>query len=601
MSARPPKTPATTPVPASAPVPAEALLPVLEEMRPGGSVPASPQIERPTHRPDAVETVLLPQLKPSWTEDEPRAPASSGQPGQLSRSGPAAQQTWVGRGVLAGILCVQAALSLRLHNTAFEDEALYLYSGHMEIVHWLHGVSQQGDYAQVFSGAPVLYPVLGALAVAGGGLAAARQLSLLAMLATTVLLYALTRRLFNEQVAVYAAALFSVTESAIFLGNFATYDAPAICLLALATWIVVRTASWRFPGYLLAAPVAVAAVADKYAALLFVPTIVVLSALAAVPYARCWALIRPAGLGLAVTGLLYEALRLAGPAYRKGIEFSTLSRAPGTTPTWVIVHDSLLWGGLPFTVAVIGAVAYARRPGPESAGVTAPPGSWFWRTALVTVLTGTALLAPAEQIHLHTYVSLQKHIGFGLFFAAPVAGVGLARIIGDHFRRVQIGIAVWVVALTVGMSQATELYASWPNSAAFVSNLARDLKPGAHYLVEDEEVPIFYLLGNPDAQPNQFTSTYYIGYTDQQGKFLTGTAGYAAAIRAGYFQVVSYNGMTTPGVDRVLTQTLEADPGYRLQEVIPQPADHSYQYIWVKAPTRASHPASAGRHRPRQP
>ena len=35
--------------------------------------------------------------------------------------------------------------------------------GHMEIAHWLHGAALQGDYASYFSGAPVLYPVLGAL------------------------------------------------------------------------------------------------------------------------------------------------------------------------------------------------------------------------------------------------------------------------------------------------------------------------------------------------------------------------------------------------------------------------------------------------------
>ena len=66
------------------------------------------------------------------------------------------------RAVLFAILCVQAALSLRMSNTAFEDEALYLYSGHLEIAHLLHGAPLQGNYASYFSGAPVLYPVLGA-------------------------------------------------------------------------------------------------------------------------------------------------------------------------------------------------------------------------------------------------------------------------------------------------------------------------------------------------------------------------------------------------------------------------------------------------------
>src|ERR1035438_685378 len=112
-----------------------------------------------------------------------------------------------------------------MSNTAFEDEALYLYSGHLEIAHLLHGVPLPGDYSSYFSGAPVLYPVLGALADDVGGLAAARAVSLIAMLGTTALLYSLTRRLFNERVGLCAAVIFSVTESALFLGRLATRSA----------------------------------------------------------------------------------------------------------------------------------------------------------------------------------------------------------------------------------------------------------------------------------------------------------------------------------------------------------------------------------------
>ena len=85
----------------------------------------------------------------------------------------------------------------------------------------------------------------------------------------------------------------------------------------------------------------------------------------------------------------------------------------------------------------------------------------LWRLALGLLLCGTALLAPAYQMHLHTGVSLHKHIGYGLLFAAPMAGVGLSRIMGAHFRYPQLAIVSWVTLLTLGISQSQYLYHGW--------------------------------------------------------------------------------------------------------------------------------------------
>ena len=66
---------------------------------------------------------------------------------------------------LFAVLVVQALLSVRLlgADTAFVDEAAYLWAGHLEWAHWLHGVAIP-PFSSYFSGAPVLYPPLGALA-----------------------------------------------------------------------------------------------------------------------------------------------------------------------------------------------------------------------------------------------------------------------------------------------------------------------------------------------------------------------------------------------------------------------------------------------------
>ena len=98
---------------------------------------------------------------------------------------------------LTAICAVQAALSLSLvwSNTAFADEAQYLSSGQLEWAHWLHGAYVPPYLLSSFSGSPVIYPPVGALANSIGGLAGARILSLLFMLGATILLYLTASRL----------------------------------------------------------------------------------------------------------------------------------------------------------------------------------------------------------------------------------------------------------------------------------------------------------------------------------------------------------------------------------------------------------------------
>ena len=70
----------------------------------------------------------------------------------------------------------------------------------------------------------------------------------------------------------------------------------------LAAWIVVRTAGFRWPVFILAAPVAALAVGVKYAGLLFVPTIAVLPALAGWPLRGRRVLLYPPVFVAAVAG-----------------------------------------------------------------------------------------------------------------------------------------------------------------------------------------------------------------------------------------------------------------------------------------------------------
>lgn len=485
------------------------------------------------------------------------------------------RSTLLGRGLLLCVLLVQAGLSLRLRGPAFQDEALYMAAGHYELAELLHGTPAPADFAGYFSGHPKLYPVLAALVDAQFGITGVRMVSLLSMLGTTALLYALTRRLFNVRAAIGAAALYSVLQSTTFLGNFATFDAASVFLLAVSAWAVVRTGRMRAHAVLLAAPPAALAFGVKYAAGLFLPTLVVLAVLTAYRHRGVRALGRGVVLGLGILAVLGAGYWLSGPL--GGISGTTTGRAKGTDSAFTLIGHSAEWGGIVFLMALGGSVAYALRARmgemPWMGGQT--PGRWR-RVALGTLLTGTALLAPAYQIHLHAEISLNKHVGFGLLFAAPMAGLGIARLVGPHFRHPQLGILVYCLALTFGMVQAQEHYAP-PDSRAMVRFLRGVVDGKGAYLAEEHEIPAYYL--RDLTTWDQWQSTYSMDY-----KGGSGPAAFRAAVLDGHFDAILLRGGVTPETDRVVEEALRGNPRYRLAAVVPftlGTGSHNY-HIWVR-------------------
>ncbi|MGH3159824.1 MAG: glycosyltransferase family 39 protein, partial [Streptosporangiaceae bacterium] len=205
-------------------------------------------------------------------------PAEPGPPADL---GSIRRRNWAVVVPLLAVLVVQAILSFRLiwTCTAFQDEGLYLWAGHLEISHWLHGTPLP-PFATYFSGAPVIYPPIGAVADSLGGLAAARGLSLVFMLGTTALLWRTTARIFGYRAAFFAAGLFALMGLTLHVGAFATFDALAMFLLAVSVWCAV-TASGRdddATGWVVASAVALAlANATAYSAAIFDPVVILLA------------------------------------------------------------------------------------------------------------------------------------------------------------------------------------------------------------------------------------------------------------------------------------------------------------------------------------
>jgi 4-amino-4-deoxy-L-arabinose transferase-like glycosyltransferase len=450
------------------------------------------------------------------------------------------------------VLTVQAALSLRLiwSNTAFQDEALYLRAGHLEWARWLHQIPIP-NFPAYFSGAPVIYPPLGALADSAGGLAAARVLSLCFMLGATSLLWATTARLYGQRAALLAAGLFATLAGTQFVGAFATFDAMALFLLALAAWLGVRSADCQFRTrtVLLVTTGATLAVADaaKYATTLFTPVVLAAVALAA------WRKHEGSAWLAALLTVLCSWLMLitaavagSGREYWLGITSSTLARPRSDVPATTVLHSAYVWTSLILVLAVLGAVLAIRG---NARGKLLP-----------AVLAAAALLVPAEQARLHTTVSLQKHVVFGAWFAAIAAGYAMARL-----SRVDPGhgwapvMAIPIAASTLfgSMGQAASLYEVWPNAAGVIGVLrpAIHSHPG-NYLAEDYDVEAYYLRAEVPRQ--RWSSTYYFSY---QG-MIPGAPSYAAAINNHYFSLVILSFGDTATTDSQITADMRHAGGY---------------------------------------
>ena len=473
---------------------------------------------------------------------------------------------------LVAILAVQAVMSLRLlwTNTAFLDEATYLFAGHVEIAHWLHG-SPAPAYATYFSGAPVLYPPLAALAGDVGGVAGARLLSLVFMLGATCLLWAVTQRLFGRWAAVFAAALFVALGPTQFLGAFATYDAMSLFLMTAAAWCVIAAGNRDDSTWLLIAGAALLALANatKYASTLFDPSIVALGGLVVAKDRSLKSAAGRAGLIAACTMALDAGLlALGGASYFTGVLSTTVARAVGGSPASVVLADSAQWIGIaciPAAVSVV--VAFLRRDDRVQAAVVA-----------LFAVTGT--LAPLNQARIHTTTSLSKHVDFGAWFVAVAAGYLIAQLAQIRWRWragwvvgaaavVLAGAVELVPAAAFGETQSGNFFQSWPDSAQMTYQLQYIVRehPG-HYLTEDYDVPAYYL--EDRVQWNQWSDTWFFSYRPPGSKrTLTGPAAYQAAILSHYFALIILDFGDTAQTDQAITADIRQAGTYHVIAELP--------------------------------
>jgi 4-amino-4-deoxy-L-arabinose transferase-like glycosyltransferase len=484
-----------------------------------GQVATGPNTETQLVALRLLDNIAVQQA--STMPDVREAPVWGARPGDHRRSARRGHIPWP----LIGVLLVQAALSLRLiwSNTAFQDESQYIWTGRLEWAHWLSGAPIP-DFPSYLSGAPVVYPPLAALA-AVDGLAGARLLSLAFMLGATCLLYAVAGRLYGHWAAIGAAALFGFLGMSQVLGAFATYDAMAVFLLALATWLVVR-ANGRASELLLLAAAVVIVLADaaKYASAMWNPVIFAVAGLTAANGGvgtRIW---RSARLTAYVVALAGAALAIAGPQYEHGIMWTTVSRglAANSTPETVLLMS---WGWLGSLVAV------------SAVGVFLSWSDGRRMFTLSAILLAAAALAPLDQARISTITSLHKHVVFGAWFASAVGGYAIQRLSRFDTRRMW-GAAVTVLAsllvLLPGVGQATLHFTTWPSFSKSMPSMAaavdKDGCPCLMYAASDAQ----YYLHLSASQVTAPASVY-----------LDGMSGIPAAldgISRGYYGVVEIDG-----------------------------------------------------------
>jgi Dolichyl-phosphate-mannose-protein mannosyltransferase len=393
---------------------------------------------------------------------------------------------------LTAILAVQAAVSLSLiwSNTAFTDEADYLWLGRLLVAHWLHGSTWPSQYAQtVLSGSPLIYPPLGAIANAVAGIAGARILSLIFMLGATALLYSVANVLFDRMVATVAIALWVTTEPAIRLA-FATYDPLTVLLNALSAWLIVQVTIRRHRGEL----IALAALALGVANATTYPDVVIDPAVLGFAFfvwrmrigkREAWTYIAWM-LPVATIGFVF--VMTAGHSWQ-GIMTTVFSRSIADKQATLGVINQV-WSDQGLVLALaLAAVVFGY------AGRKAVPGQF----ELLGLLGFAVLIVPIAQLHEQTATSLDKHLAFGLWFASMGAGYAVTTAARTLIpRRNKAAVAACAIALVypliTGWQSAWLNFHGWSNSGSFVAAIEPVLASarGDYYIASGVHVAEYY-------------------------------------------------------------------------------------------------------------
>jgi hypothetical protein len=301
----------------------------------------------------------------------------------------------------------------------------------------------------------------------------------------------------------------------------------AIFLLALAAWFAVRSnGRWGELALVACTLALVLADATKYASLLWDPVVVALVVLGMQSTVRSavWRGARLVVYGLATA--LPLLFLVGGHNYVTGLMYTTLSRqAPGTTAPFRVLVSAYDWVGVAFFLALIGVVL--------SLSAGSKRASWIYG-----ILAAAALLAPANQARIDTLTSLQKHVAFGVWFAAIAAGYGLSRISDvtkAKIRRVTVVAAVVVLKCPC--------------------------------LIAENNVASYYLPQSPLARAGGGVGSY--SFSSQE-------------VKDGYFGVIEVDDAEDPGFSAAVVPIIKSSGKYKLLATVPASGQGYPFRIWVR-------------------
>ena len=464
------------------------------------------------------------------------------------------------------ILALQAAVSVAtMHNTAFQDEGLYLYAGRQIIHYWMGGPVPLDRYAFYFSGYPDMYPVIGGALDMIGGLELARLFSLFCMLGVNIIVYYSTQKFFQRPAAIYASAAYASLGTVLYVGRLATFDALCLFLIALAAAIAYHVSTSRHPWLvLMIGPVMVLSILAKYAALLFALPVLGILVFCSLAFQGWWRMLLR--LALALVSLivsLFVAYHFMDHLAFHAIQGSTTNRvAEISKPRLEMFMHVLQMCGLVYAVALAGIVLVFLH---------------YKRFRLMALLLfGSSWLVPAYHIYEQETVSIDKHLAFGIFFAMPLAGCAIAWLSGYlqqalprlYARYWLAGLSVILLIFILGGQQTQTLYANWANTDNLSYALHTQLRDGSgSILAEDIEVARYDAEDITEAW--QWNGVYYFYYVTPSHQALLGNPALIQAIHDRYFVIIelSFNYQTSQAI--FIAQQMIATRNYDLIATIP--------------------------------